>query len=389
MRYRDTCGKCGARRIDSQIGLEPTPEAYVAEIVAVFREIWRVLRKDGTVWLNLGDSYAGSWGNQGRKEERGTQRPINGPMLQNFEPYPSRSNTGSWVNGHDTLKPKDLIGIPWRVAFALQADGWYLRSDIIYSKPNPMPESVTDRPTKSHEYVFMLTKAATYYYDSDAIREESIYGYRINPNNSARPDRKAKSSGMWRSVGTATEEIYRGGDYTDHSYDESWRRNRRSVWEVASEPFSGAHFATFPRKLIEPMILAGTSEKGCCPKCRTPWVRVVSKTSSGQRFGEPRTSVGILRNDLEKHAGRIGESETETIDWRPGCACNAGDPVPCIVFDPFCGSGTTQLVAKELGRIGIGLDLKYQDLAAERITGGPLLSKLINAEPLTLFHKKS
>jgi DNA modification methylase len=154
-----------------QLGLEPTPEAYVESMVAVFREVRRVLRSDGTVWLNLGDSYAGSWGNQGRKPERGTQRPINGEMLTPVLDgrYPAKeSNTGAVPPG---LKPKDLVGIPWRVAFALQADGWYLRSEIIWAKSNPMPESVTDRPTKAHEQVFLLTKSARYFFDADAVRE--------------------------------------------------------------------------------------------------------------------------------------------------------------------------------------------------------------------------
>jgi DNA modification methylase len=167
--YKKVCGKCGARRVDEQLGLETTPGEYVANLVAVLREARRVLRDDGTLWLNLGDSYAGSWGNQGRKEGRGTQRPINGPMMQSFEGPPLKErNTGATPTG---LKPKDLVGIPWRAAFALQADGWWLRSDVIWHNPNPMPESVTDRPTKSHEYVFLLAKSERYYYDADAAKE--------------------------------------------------------------------------------------------------------------------------------------------------------------------------------------------------------------------------
>jgi DNA modification methylase len=132
---RDRCGRCGAVRLDEQIGLEPTPERYVASLVEVFREVRRVLRDDGTLWLNLGDSYAGSWGNQGRKATRGTQRPAHGPMIQRFEGYGDlheATHTGSWVGDHPVLKPKDLVGIPWRVAFALQEDGWYLRSDVVW-----------------------------------------------------------------------------------------------------------------------------------------------------------------------------------------------------------------------------------------------------------------
>jgi len=156
-----------------------------------------VMRSDGTLWLVLGDSYAGSWGNQGRKKGRGMQRPINGPMIQNLEPYPNgKSNTGSWVIDHPTLKPKDLIGIPWRVAFALQADGWYLRSDIIWAKPNPMPESVSDRPTKSHEYLFLLTKSQRYFYDTAAVREPFNHPERkYNSNTLAHKTAKLKEQG--------------------------------------------------------------------------------------------------------------------------------------------------------------------------------------------------
>jgi site-specific DNA-methyltransferase (cytosine-N4-specific) len=161
MPYRDTCGKCGAVRVDNQLGLEATPEEFIANMVAVFREVWRVLRDDGQLWLNLGDSYnSSSQHNHGK-----------GGAMQHRHLAPVEG----WA-GHrplvDDLKIKDLCGIPWRVALALQADGWYLRSDIIWAKPNPMPESVTDRPTKSHEYLFLLTKRARYYYDADAVREE-------------------------------------------------------------------------------------------------------------------------------------------------------------------------------------------------------------------------
>ena len=212
--YRGGCGKCGAKRIDVQIGLEATPEEYVERLVRVFREVRRVLRDDGTLWLNLGDSYAGSWKNQGRKEERGTQRPINGPMMQSFDGHPApESNAGVVPPG---LKPKDLVGIPWRVTFALQADGWWLSSDIIWSKPNPMPESVTDRPTKAHEYLlFLLAKSERYFYDAAAIAED------------------------------ATNRI-------------SGNTRNKYVWTIASEPFPDAHFAVFPQALVEPCILAGS-----------------------------------------------------------------------------------------------------------------------------------
>jgi len=229
---------------EGQIGLEPTPEAYVAKLVAVFREVRRVLRAEGTVWLNLGDSYCtvphgpkeknapqsfGGGGSEGRGQERKGSATVGGGHA-NRKALPG-------------LKHKDLVGIPWRVAFALQADGWYLRSDIIWAKPNPMPESVTDRPTKAHEYVFLLSKSARYWYDAGAISEEFAgepYEGRANGaiKNGDRADRG-------RTIGMTTD-----------------RRNARTVWTIATQPFSGAHFATMPPALAERCILAGCPEGG-------------------------------------------------------------------------------------------------------------------------------
>jgi DNA modification methylase len=235
---------------EGQIGLEQTPDDYVAEMVAVFRSVKRVLRDDGTLWLNLGDSYAGSWGNQGRKEDRGTQRPVNGPIMQNLKPYPDKkTNTGKIPEGSG-LKPKDLIGIPWRVAFALQTDGWYLRQDIIWHKPNPMPESVKDRCTKAHEYIFMLSKSARYYYDVDAIKEPAIHEGRIVKATGSESKNLGKGEYGRTSSG-----------FTSHDTLVT-NRKRRSVWTVSTKPFKGAHFATFPPDLIEPCVLAGCPADG-------------------------------------------------------------------------------------------------------------------------------
>lgn len=222
--------------VEGQIGLEPTPDEFVAKLVAVFREVRRVLRDDGTLWLNLGDSYAAQGGAQvkGTKQVEGSQE-------------------GAW-NGEtrrapDGLKPKDLIGIPWRVAFALQADGWYLRQDIIWHKPNPMPESVRDRCTKAHEYVFLLSKSAKYYFDSDAIQEPSVYaGKTGNFNGKKKVGRSEQPTGNERSDAP--------------SYLVKDTRNRRSVWTVTTKPYKGAHFATYPPALIEPCILAGSRKGG-------------------------------------------------------------------------------------------------------------------------------
>jgi len=211
--------------VDGQLGLEKTPEEYVHNLTEVFREVKRVLRTDGTLWINLGDTYAAN-----RSYQVTDNKHID------------VGNTQAMHASDIGLKPKDLCGIPWRVAFALQADGWWLRSDIIWSKPNPMPESVTDRPTRSHEYIFLLTKSAKYWYDTEAIKEESKY-----PED----DRKARSNVTDKRMPTEQIAGVRPGSQTYPL------RNKRSVWNVATAPFKGAHFATFPPKLIEPCILAG------------------------------------------------------------------------------------------------------------------------------------
>ena len=223
---------------DGQIGLEKTPAEYVAEMVKVFREVRRVLRDDGTLWLNLGDSYVANGSNQVPQTKCHTGSGYAGPNR----------------NGNTGLKPKNMLGIPWRVAFALQQDGWYLRSDIIWSKPNPMPESVTDRPTKAHEYIFLLSKSARYHYEADAIREkcteESIA--RAARNSFPNEQRALSFPGQpsFRDRGEGTISLNANG------------RNRRSVWTIPTQPYGGAHFAAFPEKLIEPCILAGCPEGG-------------------------------------------------------------------------------------------------------------------------------
>lgn len=224
-----------------QMGLEQTPEAYVAELVGLFREVRWVLKNDGTVWLNLGDSYAAN---------RAYQVPSTkgGPKHSDSQ---AAGGKGSTVPSG--LKPKDLIGIPWRVAFALQADGWYLRQDIIWHKPNPMPESVRDRCTKAHEYVFLLSKSERYYFDSRAIMEPAIYGQQHAD--------KATSWGTNRkhpNKGNVADYAFKGDNATCHKDERGFMKNKRSVWTVVTKPYKGAHFATFPPALIEPCILAGS-----------------------------------------------------------------------------------------------------------------------------------
>jgi DNA modification methylase len=234
---------------DGQIGLEATPDAFVAALVAVFREVRRVLRDDGTVWLNLGDSYAsGGGGATPHRNNNGGFGGSNGERNQGYAKAGGGFKRPNSVG--DGIKAKDLIGIPWRVAFALQADGWYLRQDIIWHKPNPMPESVRDRCTKAHEYIFMLSKSPKYYYDHEAVKEPSVSTH-------------ASGNGFKRDA----RESYKNADGSARGNESQWsdiggKRNRRSVWTVNTKPYAGAHFATFPPGLIEPCILAGCPEGG-------------------------------------------------------------------------------------------------------------------------------
>lgn len=317
------CRKCGATRIDRQIGLESTPGEYVAKMVEVFREVRRVLRKDGTVWLNLGDSYAAHPGQRKETDKAGAKQRTN----EGAQATPSRCADG--------LKAKDLVGIPWRVAFALQADGWWLRSDIIWAKPAPMPESVTDRPTRSHEYIFLLAKSENYYFDHEAIKEPSVSDHGSG-NGFKRPARLSfadedgarGSDQPWQPKSWNGSRFDGQRDLTLHpnvgrkprtskvhgnlpGRDDGGGacncpgqefRNKRDVWTVSSDPFPEAHFATFPPALILPCVLAG---------------------------------------------------------------CPAGG----TILDPFMGAATTALVAKENGRRAVGIELsaEYCEIAAKRL----------------------
>ncbi|GKV54259.1 methyltransferase [Sporosarcina sp. NCCP-2222] len=235
--------------VDGQIGLERSVDEYVTALVEVFREVNRVLRDDGTLWLNLGDAYAGS--GKGAWSVTDKQKHVYVP-----KPAGHETKINNVPNG---LKPKDLIGLPWRVAFALQADGWYLRSDIIWSKPNPMPESITDRPTKAHEYIFLLSKSPSYYYDHEAIKEEAIYRPVDDPPRGSR--------GAFGPPQQNRREDKKRGSFEGKYGKDAFRairpkRNKRSVWSVSTKPLREAHFATFPQDLIEPCILAGAPVDG-------------------------------------------------------------------------------------------------------------------------------
>ncbi len=355
--------------IGGQLGLESTPEQYIENMVAVFREVKRVMRHDGTCWLNLGDSYATGHKTGTTDDEKGW----------------SHGNISKGHQGRagmpEGLKPKDLCGIPWRVALALQADGWWLRSDIIWSKPNPMPESVTDRPTKAHEYLFLLTKSARYYYDADAVREDAD-----TPLNSKSHHRFGLAGGKVDTTpGKNKKES--GEMWTPTS-----GRNRRTVWHIATAPYSGAHFATYPPALVEPCIKAGTSEHGVCPECGSPWERVKKASPEYQNIldmnkgnyhpaRDKEAEVGAAQGWGDARNNLVGSPSYTTLGWQPTCdpnntegwACDEGktsDPIPATVFDPFAGSGTTLQVARALGRHGVGLDLsaEYLQLARKRLS---------------------
>lgn len=358
--FRSICGKCGAARIDKQLGLEETPEEYIDKMVQIFREVRRVMRDDATLWLNMGDCYAGSNASQGGDGSTGglsrdgraeSTRLAGHKRLQ--ERLIAQKIQTKMAPG---LKPKDLVGMPWRLAFALQADGWYLRSDIIWSKPNPMPESCTDRPTKAHEYVFLMTKQAKYYYDADAVREKQKE-WREGHNVSHDVDYyQEEDKGVHRWVPK------------EYHYN-PMGRNRRTVWTIPTQPYSEAHFATFPTKLVIPCIKAGTSEKGNCSVCGKPWLRVVEcdYEYGGERKTHEKYNGKNAGFGTNPGMGRA-RARANTRGWQPSCTCNA-DIVKPIVCDPFMGSGTVAEVCERYGRAWIGIELsqEYCDIARKRI----------------------
>lgn len=375
--YTGKCGKCGARRVDRQLGMEPTLAEHIATMVDVFRQVRRVLRKDGTVWLNYGDCYATSPNGRSAADTKAT-----GNDDRTFRDKPF-----STIGG--TLKPKDLCMIPNRLAIALQDDGWWVRSEIIWSKPNPMPESVTDRPATAHEKVWLLTKSARYFYDAEAVRTEAKAPYTKMPDGwdtgpgahgsfhrggrekGAKVDKQIKiTEGRKHGGGKGLYPLHRsphpsGGQSL--ASDPSQGATLRNVWTIATHAYSEAHFATFPPALVEPCIKAGTSEKGCCAECGAPWVReTVSQQVSLQATNGPEKQEAVTNWDRSQYPRT--RKISETTGWSPSCKCDAAT-VPCTVLDPFGGSGTTAMVADRLGRNAILIELnpEYAELARKRI----------------------
>jgi DNA modification methylase len=338
-----------------QLGLEPTPELYVSRMVEVFREVRRVLTDDGTLWLNLGDSYAAHPGQRKETDAAGAKQMT------------KRGSTASPSRHVEGMKAKDLVGIPWMVAFALRADGWYLRSDIIWAKPNPMPESVTDRPTKSHEYLFLLSKSPRYYFDAQAIAEPFADERMGNPGGGGRYVRAVTETGFRNDGATLGTGVWNADGARQ-------TRNARSVWSIATTPYPGAHFATFPPELAQRCILAGSSQRGGCPECGKPWERIVERGPLTQQRSNPGKPAHIEPQGYNRAGkSRCGVNEyVEDAGWAPTCD-HGLEPVPDTVLDPFSGSGTTAAVAVGHGRNAIGIELnpKYQELARHRI--GPML----------------
>lgn len=335
--------------VDGQIGLEPTLGEYLATMVDVFAGVRRTLRSDGTLWLNIGDSYAakprgedGSW----------DAKRIANPGRSQKQQAMKRSRRSASTAG---AKYKDLMMVPALLALALRDDGWYLRAEVIWHKPTPMPESVRDRPTKSHEQIYLFAKSPRYFYDAEAIREPDK-GADHPRSVLHQPEPSGGLAPPNRGIRKAEGRNGRGA-------------NKRSVWTIHSGAYPEAHFATFPPALVEPCILAGTSPQACIA-CGSPWRRILKRAPVGdygsRTLGLDEREVGHTRNSLP--GGGQPYAPPETIGWEPTCDHSNGE-AGCMVLDPFAGAGTTGLVAARLDRdfIGIELNPDYAEMARTRI----------------------
>jgi site-specific DNA-methyltransferase (cytosine-N4-specific) len=369
--YRSVCGKCGAIRTDSQIGLEPTPQEFVQALLDVFAGVWRILRDDGTCWVNLGSSYANT-GNSNptmRKSTLGKKPDEKGCHL----PQPVKAIGGGF-------KAKDLIPIPWMFAIAMQQAGWYLRDAITWLKLSPMPSSVTDRTTPATEMIFLFTKKPRYFYDTYAVRESiaeatiarDAYGH-------TSPEDTLEDMMAGGVISRATV----GLNAHDRGSDPAVGRNLWNWWVLPPENFKGKHYAVFPSSLPFRCLSLGTSAKGCCPKCGKCWRRVVSKKF--KQTGGPRAHIsgGTQPGANGWEDVPRGNNETSTLGWEPGCKCGLADTRPCLVLDPFAGVSTTGVVARRLSLRYLGLELngEYAEMGRRRIREDSPLFSGVAAEP--------
>lgn len=362
--------------VEGQIGLEPEHDCLAwgrgeppcgACFICTMREVfggeerdvgvWRVMRDDAVLWLNIGDCYI-------------SNSPGSGPSSSSGLTNPDRQNAlwnGRKKRRPSGLKLKDQACAPERIRLALQADGWYARGAIVWHKPNPMPESVTDRPTIAHEHIFLFTKSAAYFYDAEAVKEPTTGNAHARASKGkAGQHPKTAASGS----GVKANESFQAS--TNQLVTE---RNLRTVWTIPTRPFKDAHFATFPPEIPERCILAGTSARGCCPTCGAPWARTFAPRAERGDWLRARDDMvwGQSAPKSEAHLSSQAFYDEHvprrTTGWSPTCSCERAEPVPCVVLDPFAGAGTTLVVALQHGRRAIGIELNpaYADIARRRI----------------------
>ena len=345
---------------EGQIGLEETPEQFIEVLVGIFSEVKRVLKNTGTLWVNIGDTYASAAKDRTESQVMGRSSTITGAESQMAGMKQQSTVTGS-------LKRKDLIGIPWMLAFALRNDGWFLRQDIIWSKTDPMPESVKDRCTKSHEYIFLLSKSSKYYFNHEAIKEESTSGIYKHAwgraiDGSVNDVRKGSGSEVSKKNGGVQGTV---------------SRSKRSVWPISTFGYPDAHFATFPEKLIVDPIKAGCPE-WVCDKCGSPYIEEIQKElvpTAKASFNSKvdARDIGADKNDMGSNLAKDGHQpgwayKSRVVDTKPSCECKGGK-VPGIVLDPFNGVATTSIVSRKLNRNYVGFELneKYWEMGEVRI----------------------